>query len=455
MAEINVDPNKLSVVVPAETVGQRSDWVAAFLSYGDLLAALGTTDERDQGYMILNSPTDLFSRLYSTQTTGWWIETGEETDEGPVYSNETPDEGSDPNNRNWPNGPYTTFNGTSTGWGHEFDAVANYLAYGGRCFVAGRPDNLPSTVNNGKEIIENTNNVINCVFSEEPSKNNTIIEIGQNRSCMSICQVDVKAPVSSTTPNGLPTTETEQSRNTFHVAGQKRHLGAFSSFTDGDDTSSNLRTTGVAADVAGLMARVRTSKLPYGSPAGTSNPLLGAISMEYDLTSDDRKTLATSFVNPIESIPGFGFCLFGDRTGNTETTQTSFNYVNVSLSYEEINRQITDVLKQYMFVENIASNRSALTSALQTILRKFRSANAISEYSVICNDINNPPDIVLAGKLIVDITISFVLSVQNISLRYQVLDGTQTVQSSASSGSGSGSTSTSGGGSSTSSGSSY
>ena len=454
MAEINVDLNISNVVVPTESAGGASNWVAAFLSYNDLVAALGNADERAANYMLLQSPNDLFQRLYATYDTGWYIDEGEiDSDGNTLYVNRTPDGGE----ANWPNGPYTTSNGDPTGWGKEFDEVANYLAYGGRCFVAGRPDNLPDTVNNGKSVIENTNTTINCAYTGNPSKNEEIIDIGKTRGCMSICQVDVKAPLSSNpSPNGLPTAETEQSKNTFHVAGQKQHIGAFSSIADGDDTSTNLRTTGVAADIAGVMSNVYASSSPYRSPAGTNNRLLNFVKEEYSLTSLDRAELATKFVNPIRTFEGIGTCLFGDRTGNSVDGEKVFNYVNVSLTYSEINRRLTNVITQYMFLENNATNRSALTSSLETELRRVQAANGISEFRVICDDTNNPPDIVLAGNLIVNITFKFILSVQNIALKYTALSGDQTVQSSVGSGSASGGTSTSGGGgSSTSSGSSY
>ena len=77
------------VVSPSE---RSSDWVAAFLSYNHLLAALGTADERSLGYMLLTSPTDLYSRLSATYDVGWYINSGEtDSDDAIVYNNETPD----------------------------------------------------------------------------------------------------------------------------------------------------------------------------------------------------------------------------------------------------------------------------------------------------------------------------------------------------------------------------
>mgnify|MGYP003110126628 CR=1 FL=1 len=457
MTDITIDLNESEGFVVSSSE-RTSDWVAAFISYNNLLAALGTADERSLGYMLITSPSDLYARLSATYDTGWYILDGQDPDTGDeIYTNGTPDGGD--GLPNWPNGPQTNLNGTLTGFGDDFFSVLRYLQYGGRCIVAGKPDNIPETVNNAVETIENIPDVINCIFNATGSEteNDIIIGIAENRGdCLAICQVDVKAPISTTTPNGLPTTNT-QSRNTFHVAGQIVSLGASASLTTGDDTNSNLVTTGAAAHVAGLCARRNVSNLPYGSIAGLeTGRFLNAIRMEYDLTSADRDALAEKSVNPIRTFTGIPPVLFGDQTGNSNSDDRVFNYVNVSLTYHHINRAISDIVRQYMFRENTAANRASLTTTIQTLLRRVLSAGGISEFSVQCDDVNNPENVVLSGNLICDVIVKFVLSIQSINLRFRTLKSNQTTQSSAASASTSGGTSTSGGGgSSTSSGSSY
>ena len=442
MTDITIDLNKSEGFVVSPPAG-TSDWVAAFLSYNNLLAALGTADERSQGYMLITSPADLYARLSSTSdNVGWYIDSGEiDSDGNIVYNNETPDKynANNPTKANWVNGPDTNLDGTPTGFGSEFWSVANYLSYGGNCFVAGAPDNLPSTVNNGKEIIENTTKTINCVYTTNPARNDTIIDIAQNRgNCMAICQVNVKAPVSSTTPEGLPTASTAQSKDTFHVAGQKVHLGTSSTLKTGDDTNSSLITTGVAADVAGCMARVRSSTNRFQSPAGTGpGALLDVVRMEYDLTSTDRDLLKETHTNPIRTFEGYGAVLFGDRTGNKSTSESVFNYTNVSLTYQHINRLVSDVIRQYMFRENNATSRSGLASGIESVLRRIVAGGGLTEYAVICDETNNPESIVLDGNLIVDVTLKFILSIQSITLRFRTLSGDQTTQSPTSSTTGS------------------
>ena len=89
MTDITVDLDTKSegfVVSPTE---RTSDFMAAFISYGDLLAAFGNSDERANGYMIIESPTDLLARLSTTYDTGWYIEDGLDEDGETIYLNET------------------------------------------------------------------------------------------------------------------------------------------------------------------------------------------------------------------------------------------------------------------------------------------------------------------------------------------------------------------------------
>lgn len=445
MTDITIDLNKSQgfVTSPPE---RNSDFMAAFISYGNLLAALGNENERNQEYMIIENPTDLLSRLSSTGTTGWYIFNGLDPDGTSTYINETPDK-SNTNNRtglNWPNG-LINFDQTDPGISEDFYAVLNYLRYGGKCFVAGAPDNLPDTINNGVQTIENTPKVINCIYTTSPSYNNTITSIAQNRGdCMAICQVNVKAPISSTRPDGIPTIATNQNKLTFHVAGQKIHLGTSSNLVSENDTKANLITTGVAADVAGCMARVTSGSRPYTSPAGTgAGALLDVIRMEYDLTATDREALATDYINPIRTFEGYGSVLFGDRTGNQDVNQKIFNYVNVSSTYLQISRSISNIIREYMFRINNATNRSALTSAINSILRRMVAAGALTGFSVICDETNNPENIIAENRLICDARLQFPLSIQDVALRFQTSSGTQTTQGLSTTSGSSSSTSTS------------
>ena len=197
--------------------------------------------------------------------------------------------------------------------------------------------------------------------------------------------------------------------------------------------------------IPGCMARVRSSTNRFQSPAGTGpGALLDVVRMEYDLTATDRAELANNFVNPIRTFEGIGYVLFGDRTGNSNVSENVFNYTNASLTYLHINRLISDVIRQYMFRENMATTRASVTSEIQSILRRIVAGGGLSEYSVICDETNNPESIILAGNLIIDVTLKFVLSIQNITLRFRTLSGDQTTQSPASSsGSGGSSSSTS------------
>lgn len=442
MTDITIDLNKSEAFV-VRTPTTTSDWVAGFLSYQDLVAALGNADERAAGAMLITDPTDFASRLSSIDPTGWWVrDSGIDPNSDSSFTNGPPDKSKTTDPR-WPNGPYTNLDGTLTGFGKDYDAVMNYLQYGGKCLVVGRPDNLPETPYNLVETSENLTDTINCFFTQTPSQNITIKQIAEKRGdCMAICQVNVKAPISSQIPDGLPTDDAEQSRITFHVAGQKVHQGA--------DPNYELSITGYAADVAGLMARVRSSNARYSSMAGIDvGNILNVVRSEYNLTANDRSTLAEKKVNPVRTFQGYGTCLYGDTTGNKNISQDEiiFNYANVSLTYLHINQLISNIIRQYMFRENNQINRAALLSAIQSVLARVQSSGGLTipdGFKVTCDETNNPPSVVLQGNLVVDVVLRFPLSIQKINLSFRTYKPGQTTQTlNTTSGSGSSSSSTS------------
>ena len=423
MTDITVDLNTSEgyIVPAAET---SSNWMAAFPSYGGLLAALGTPDERSQGYMIINSVADWYARLSSTYETGWFTQDIEYTTDGQeiiVYTNETPN-GTD--DANWPNGPEDP-------WKDEWWAVHNYLRYGGSCVISGTVDNKEGTANHAISVIVNLPRTVNCVFTNNYSYNQIIINIANSRSdCIAVCPVIITGPSSnSNNIKGLPDNQTT-SKITFHMAGQKLHLGTSQSYTIGDSTSDALITTPLASDAAGCMARVRASSSPYASPAGIDQGrILDVVRMEYIPTKTDISLLNASNVNTIRVFQGSGTSLFSDMTGrlNSDSDPEIFKYVNVTLTYLHLNTTISEIIRPYLFKNNNTSTRSAVVNTIIPVLRNAVAAGGLTEYSVVCDETNNPETVVNSNGLVVDVSFRPTQSIQRVKINFTAKSGSQSV----------------------------
>ena len=423
MTDITVDLNTSEgYIVPASET--TSNWMAAFPSYDGLLAALGTKEERLAGSMIINSVQDWYARLSSTSETGWFTQEIEYTTDGQeiiIYTNETPN-GTDA--ANWPDGP-------DPEWSDEWWAVHNYLRYGGSCVISGAVDNKEGTANHAINVIVNLPRVVNCVFTNNYAYNQIIINIANSRSdCIAVCPVIITGSSSnSNNVKGLPE-ENTTSKITFHVAGQKLHLGTSQTYTIGDSTSDTLITTPLAPDAAGCMARTRASSSPYGSPAGIDQGrILDVVRMEYIPTKTDVSTLNDSRVNTIRVFQGSGTSLFSDMTGklSIDSDPEIFNYINVTSTYLYLNTAISEIIRPYLFKNNNSAVRSAIVNAIIPVLRNVVAAQGLEDYSVVCDETNNPDTVVNSNGLVVDISFRPTRSIQTIRVTFTSKSGSQSV----------------------------
>jgi phage tail sheath protein FI len=214
------------------------------------------------------------------------------------------------------------------------------------------------------------------------------------------------------------------------MAGQKLHLGTSQSYTIGDSTSDALITTPLASDAAGCMARVRASSSPYASPAGIDQGrILDVVRMEYIPTKADISLLNASNVNTIRVFQGSGTSLFSDMTGrlNSDSDPEIFKYVNVTLTYLHLNTTISEIIRPYLFKNNNTSTRSAVVNTIIPVLRNAVAAGGLTEYSVVCDETNNPETVVNSNGLVVDVLLKPTQSIQQIKINFTAKTGSQSV----------------------------
>ncbi len=434
MTEINVTTDTAEGFIVPESGETNINWMAAFPSYTGLLAAFGTPDERAAGFMVVSSVTDWYTRLTATYDTGWYTSSTAREDGETVisYTNETPDGNA---NGNWPNGPTTNVDGSDIPWSSEWWSVHNYLRYGGRCVISGAVDNKTETVNNAINILTNLPTTINCVFTHDYRYNSDIVTIVNGRTdCVAICPIQLTGTTSvKSNIQGISGLET-QSKKSFRIAGNKLHLGTSQTYTIGDNTSSSLISSALSADVAGCMSRVNTSSTPFGAPAGiVAGRILDVVRMEYTPTTADITYLKRFYVNTARTFEGTGSCIFGDMTGRqpSDSDSSVFEHVNIVLTELYLSRVISTAIRPYLFRTNDTSTRTSIVNTVSPILRNTEASGGISEYTLVCDETNNPPSVVDSNQLNVNLVVKFVGSITTINLAFTAKSGTQSVSSSA------------------------
>ena len=179
------------------------------------------------------------------------------------------------------------------------------------------------------------------------------------------------------------------------------------------------------ADTAGCMARNDLNREPWLSPAGFSNGRVqNLVRLAYNPTQADRDTLYKASINPVITQVGRGTVLFGDKTFTLKNT--SMNRVNVRRLFIELQKTIGQAADNVLFDQNDATTRSGFVSLVIPYLRSVQSRRGITAFRVVCDESNNPEDVVNSNEFVCDIFVQPIRSVNFIQLNFVSVRGTAT-----------------------------
>jgi hypothetical protein len=179
------------------------------------------------------------------------------------------------------------------------------------------------------------------------------------------------------------------------------------------------------ADTAGCMARNDLNREPWLSPAGFSNGRVqNLVRLAYNPSQADRDTLYKAAINPVITQVGRGTVLFGDKTFTLKNT--SMNRVNVRRLFIELQKTIGQAADNVLFDQNDATTRSGFVSLVIPYLRSVQSRRGITAFRVVCDESNNPEDVVNSNEFVCDIFVQPIRSVNFIQLNFVSVRGTAT-----------------------------
>ena len=394
MADITVNLDTEGFVVPSTETA--SSFKAGFPSEEGLLLALGTTAERQIGYMEVQGVNNWYSKLTGTYPTTY-------TPDGTGIVG------------NWPSGP-------TGSWVNEWWCAHNYLRYGGKLCIAATGENSHTV--DGYSTLTDPAIALDCIFGAAASYtvNGKLMDVaataGRN-DCIAICSVGITQDIAGDVGriHAFPATGVGN-KNVFFVAGQKLHLKTSNTFEVNEDDTV-LETTLLSPDAAGCFARTDISAKPWFSPAGfTRGRILDVVRMEYTINETNASFLYDNQINPVRTFPGEGTFLFGDKTRRTSEENINFTYVNVSRLFLYLQRILANLSRRFLFEINNAANRAAFINAATPILRSVQGAGGITEFKIVCDEVNNPSSVVDANEFVADIYIKPAKSIETITLRF-------------------------------------
>ena len=178
-------------------------------------------------------------------------------------------------------------------------------------------------------------------------------------------------------------------------------------------------------DTAGCIARNDLNREPWLSPAGFVNGRIQSlVRLAFNPNQTDRDTLYKASVNPVFTQVGRGTVLFGDKTFTLKNT--SMNRVNVRRLFIELQRTIGAAADNVLFDQNDETTRAGFVNLIVPYLRSVQARRGITAFNVICDDRNNPEDVVNANEFVCDIFVQPIRSVNFVQLNFVSVRGNAT-----------------------------
>ena len=184
-----------------------------------------------------------------------------------------------------------------------------------------------------------------------------------------------------------------------------------------DRFNDGLINIPASGSVAGLMAETDRTRGSFFSPAGfRRGQIRNVVKLAFNPTEADRDTLYKAGVNPIVTFPGEGTVLFGDKTHTGRPS--AFDRVNVRRLFILMEKSITIAARDILFEFNNEFTRSQFKNIVEPFLRTIQGQQGITNFAVVCDETNNPGDVVDRNEFVADIYVQPARSINFIQLNF-------------------------------------
>jgi len=294
--------------------------------------------------------------------------------------------------------------GPTGAWAGEWWSVYNYLQYGGICVVGSTGSTGDYWSSTGVLTASNTplhnKNLVSLDVVFDGGNQNSVkaaADIATKRQdCVAFVGNNIPIGSAITSPYNNHFTDFGVTANTAYVsfyAGRK---------SISDDVSipkvTPLIKVSTSADAAGCLARTYRLASPWSPISGkTRGRILSTAAME-SFNDSDTSALIAGNINTIQTFPGEGTFLMGNKNGIGGALNNTF-----FVTY--IKKILRDAMSNYLFEPNNDVIRSSLSNTLNNIMKNLLSLGAITSYNVVCDETNNTDITIAAHQLIVDVTL--------------------------------------------------
>lgn len=171
------------------------------------------------------------------------------------------------------------------------------------------------------------------------------------------------------------------------------------------------------ADIAGLCALVDETNDPWVSPGGyTRGRLRNVVSLAFNPNKTSRDALYKAGVNLVVTFNTDGTLLYSDKT--LLGKNSAFAQIGTRRLFVMLEKSISQAAKQYLFETNNEFTRNSFINMVTPYLEQVRGRGGIEDFRVVCDETNNPPQVVMNKQFVGSIFIKPVYSIQWVQLNF-------------------------------------
>ena len=182
-----------------------------------------------------------------------------------------------------------------------------------------------------------------------------------------------------------------------------------------------------SAYVAKIMGAYDTWIAPAGlNRGGITNSIVSptGLATYYDDTTGGV-LYTDNQINCLIKTSGAGYYVWGQRT--CQAKPSSLDRINVARTIIYIETILRDAARWHVFENNTAYERNQITLQFNAFLDKILTAGGIQKYEVICDNSNNPQEVIENHQLYVTVKIWPTFSQEVIILTSELMSGVTTV----------------------------
>lgn len=171
-----------------------------------------------------------------------------------------------------------------------------------------------------------------------------------------------------------------------------------------DSYNDKHRWINIAGMCAGVRAKTSFDLYPWYASAGESQgQLVGVTKLAFLPNTGARDKLYVSQVNPVTSFPGRGMVIFGQKTLQAENS--AFSRINVRLLFNYIKRNLSQLLRAYVFELNDEFTRNSIKAQIDSFLQRVQTLRGVYEFLSVCDETNNTAQVIDNNQLVIDVAI--------------------------------------------------